>query len=721
MGCPKTVLVVRRADDIALALGAVKGDGSVFPLPLCLAPSSPFGPAAGRLIDERNLRLVELGGRGNSEPTSPGPLRPATWPSRNVLHTCIAPTGSLADAIAERYCAVRERAYLRVDSPDDLVDALGRDNSFDSLVLWGLTRDFPLTRVQETEAALRPQAPPGRLAYMTATDPEHLLYLAFKNLLLLLDGPFEDNDGYLVDPGMEGRYADRLPDLAIPPKKPERVADRRYGLVSTTSHSRSYEVQLFADHEKVVTLCNRSNRDPFSGCSSLGPICSQDGTCYRERAFGDRHVLIPVGDVRADVLFINSCGSWRLGPSDIGDGQSIGVTSNHGTAAAFVGSRYTHIGSPDMSLLVMAAWRSGCDLGDVLESINSWDSPSYSVEHRVPRLMSERKPRVHAYSLIGDPELRRTAELGYEPEAWADVDISAAAPDCVPVFERLDSATIQVGRSADGSFPIGLDYKTTSGSSGRLTLLGADREGRAFWRADEHEDASRTPSTNRSKLHSPTLGEQELTVAHLGLADLDESWPGNDHVLAAVRAGREVQASYKKKHWALAVQTPPSLQLWSDKRSLRGSCPGCGLETVHEDVGALLRDGYTERFFPPGRIFERTCPKCYQVLYSCDGVELSIDARDRCAAHQPLRVKVTCTDASDAVVFLAVYYSEVAPQELPDDDWPEPRLVQGGRVTLDLPDGLTRSGIAYLRVYWIRDETLRLSVASCQIQVLPTH
>lgn len=684
-----TVVVISDESTIGQAILAAATNGS-FPLPLCRGAF--WDGTLDLLLVENHFDLIDPSQlppvSPSEEPVCKGPLDAP----HHFLWGDVEPT--LA-SIARQYCIARNRPLSSLTGLEDLDRFLvSREaEAVESIVIWGLAATFPLALVDEIEFQVAEKSlSTGQrriVSFMAAENISELLFLAFKSLLAFYSSAPVPRDA-LFD-AVSGHDSPILPDdphtIGIAQDQAEALTNERVGFLSVLAHGRPYEFAAGLFHGQDATVCFRRpgvTRSP----SELGPICSGGVCCYRD-GMCPRHHRIPIGSLRADIIFINSCGSFRLGDGDTEQSQGLTVRANDSPCAGYISSRYTHEGGRDMNLKALAAWQSGCTLAAIV------------------RLISP--PKVPLYSLLGDPELRRRAVT----ERLARLPMTE---DTTPPFIETFHQTFI--RAADVD-PESLPFQRTDGSRGCLERIGKTASGEGLFQVT-------TPSLSATPPLQPvTMAEQELTACLLKLPDELLSLENSSANFASA-AAEAVQKSYRLRSWPVAVIDHDATRNFrsttmSGSLDVKGRCFGCGLRTLQSNW-LVERIDYTRqehRVFEEDLI-EKVCPKCFRISCSTGSAELTIECQSRVALGASLAVDVQLNEPANGTLWVATYYSESSLYPKPATrEWvpPAPAVINGSGCRFLLP-GLNEPGIAYIRAYFISHGDFSLAAASRQLHVV---
>ena len=271
--------------------------------------------------------------------------------------------------IACRYCQLRGRAVRAIATPEDLGRWLLslRGAQPRSLTIWGMARDFAFPLVEAVETTIHGSYFPAGfpcLGYMVAEDARQLLWLAFKTLLLWHVQPMSWPDGLLAK-GDDERFQ-FLPDR---PGRTRRLEHGDLGTLRDTFdylglslHGRGYDAQFSRGAHHPTTICTQrvGQLKGTAAVEILGPQCALENVCFREEECGN-HEKVPAWELRARVIFMNSCASWRIGDSDTNYSATVALRALDGYCTAYVGSRYEKPDDPRDDYRVLGAWKAGTD------------------------------------------------------------------------------------------------------------------------------------------------------------------------------------------------------------------------------------------------------------------------------------------------------------------------------------------------------------------------
>jgi hypothetical protein len=300
-------------------------------------------------------------------------------PDPEVRHVILAgPTPRpIVHRIAEAYARLRGHEVPReILSPEQLTEALG-NASVHSVLIWGCAADFPLTVLARLEWALEGwrrgatvATPAPIISYMVAEDEIQLLWLAAKTLLWMACDPRWPDLYYDVKNGPCLLRSFESETLAIA-GQPERLHDPA-DLLMLYGHGRSFESALLRMPGRNVTLCTQPAPGSRLRCST------GRGDCFREAMLDGHERFYPRG-LRARIVAMTTCSGFRLGESDVTTGSGVALRCLDGWASGVVASRYEDLLRETDWLLVLAAWKAGCSLGEILRLLNPDGFPHFSL------------------------------------------------------------------------------------------------------------------------------------------------------------------------------------------------------------------------------------------------------------------------------------------------------------------------------------------------------
>ena len=636
--------------------------------------------------------------------------------------------------IACRYCQLRDRAVRAIAHPEELGRWLLnlRGAKPRSITVWGIAPDFafPLIEAFETtiHASYFPAGSPC-LGYMVAEDSRQLLWLALKTLLLWHVQPMSWPDGMLAK-GDDDRFQ-------FLPERPGRTRRLAHGDVATLRdtfdylglalHGRGYDAQSSRSSHHPSTICTQRGGQlkTTSAVAILGPQCSLKNVCFREEEFGD-HEKVPIWDLRARVLFINSCASWRVGDSDTNYSAALAIRALDGFCTAYVGSRYEKPDDPRDDYRVMGAWKAGLPIGAAVRFASSAVAGSDG--------------RLHLFSLVGDPEQMRLqgADNGCDAAGW---DGAGALH-----LKGVREATVAISSPAGSTAPRPETYRVKELGEWALWLRDVAVPGYRTFGLYLLELPTGPDGSDMTLL--PTSGDMTLapwaSAADGNPADAGDRVAAGKWVTARlleVAGGARNYADFARGTWQAYAEhywpgpvaqygEPQDGPQWgqSDYR-LEGNCPGCGLATMRTTTAVEAwvpgSDGTTVSMAM--EVVDVFCPRCYQVGFfptapaRLDMPSILVDGatEGRVSRYDELVVEVRVPyPEEEGALWIAVAPSERHVAALAP--LPEPQPLCSGRrqETFRLRAQCLLPGIHHIRAYFCRGSDCALSVAGRMIHVV---
>lgn len=306
------------------------------------------GPAGARLG-----RLAEL-----SDPDARTPPGPAG----DVL--VVVPAGSAAAPIGTAL-AERVGGRFAVGEPGALVPIGARA---DHVVLMGLGDELSLELVLEALDATAALRDAGRgeaaLGVLCGRSSAELSWLIAKGLGCGLRVPSADAQLCVAPwggqtqqdvPGLQWLVGEQVRAEVLAPL----LFGRRHGLVSFAVAGREHALVL----PDTVVCGALADRDELGEPPEHAPSCAFTGKCFRAgMAVGD---VLPARNIQADVVFANSCTSWRPGHGLVADDYQLTNAFAHGSTAAFIGAPHRMIPDIRLNLLAHRAAAAGATAGQL--------------------------------------------------------------------------------------------------------------------------------------------------------------------------------------------------------------------------------------------------------------------------------------------------------------------------------------------------------------------
>jgi len=137
------------------------------------------------------------------------------------------------------------------------------------------------------------------------------------------------------------------------------LLSRRHGLVSFAAAGREHAV-VFAD---TVVCGADTEAGGHTEAVAGSPACAFSGQCFREGvAAAD---VIRAREIRADVVFANSCMSWRPGHGLVAADYQLTNAFQRGLAAAFIGAVHHMVPDVRLNRLAHRAAAAGATVGQL--------------------------------------------------------------------------------------------------------------------------------------------------------------------------------------------------------------------------------------------------------------------------------------------------------------------------------------------------------------------
>ena len=142
--------------------------------------------------------------------------------------------------------------------------------------------------------------------------------------------------------------------------------DGGVGMLGMTTHGRECLMHL-----DDAVICGRALEPPprlavepdaaFTGRTS----CQWEEGCFRDHWTGDR--LFPAAEIRASLVFMDSCGAMKTGWSQFDSSTTLVLSLLEGDVLGIVCSPWTRDGLPRLSDVFVAAVRGGMSLGAAVD------------------------------------------------------------------------------------------------------------------------------------------------------------------------------------------------------------------------------------------------------------------------------------------------------------------------------------------------------------------
>lgn len=326
------------------------------------------------VLGTAGARLRELAALSDTAARTP------PGPTGDVL--VVVPPGS-ATAPVGAALAERVGGTFAVGKPGELCTSGARA---DHVVLMGLGHELSLELLLEAldaTAALR-QADRGEaaLGVLFGRSLAELSWLIAKGLGCGLRVP--PADAQLCVAPWGGQTREDVPGLHWLVSEQARAEvlapllfGRRHGLVSFAVAGREHALVL----SDTVVCGALADQDEMGEPSENAPSCAFTGQCFRAGiGIGD---VLPARKIQADVVFANSCTSWRPGHGLVADDYQLTNAFAHGSTAAFIGAPHRMIPDVRLNLLAHRAAAAGATAGQLAVLVNQQagrrDVPHYLV------------------------------------------------------------------------------------------------------------------------------------------------------------------------------------------------------------------------------------------------------------------------------------------------------------------------------------------------------
>jgi hypothetical protein len=270
------------------------------------------------------------------------------------------------------------RPFVWFDTPEELVAAAGTDLPYVTVCVPSHQMTTELTHALVEARSFRVNLPrvsnlafgARPLSFLTARTLEILTRVVAKQHQYV-QAPqerttwlfMEDAPGKRIDPGVtlltrtEGDAA--------------HVREQQGDLLMMYGHSREDIFYVGRD-----LICGASHDGAAEGRL---PVCAHENRCIRE---GER---IPVWELPAKALFLNSCSALRLGGGSFTPAYTMGFSFLEGPGNLVVASSRTRYGDPRELILMYHLLRSGLPVGEAVRLVNNAlpfagaESPDYLV------------------------------------------------------------------------------------------------------------------------------------------------------------------------------------------------------------------------------------------------------------------------------------------------------------------------------------------------------
>ena len=629
----------------------------------------------------------------------------------------------LADDDVVRICRFYadhdDRGLYEFESIDELrrwVDAQKRPPS--SVTLWGVASRWTFQKIEDyEESLLRPdwieagQSP--ALGYMVAEDADQLLWLVYKTLYYRRLRPSLPDFLLMADQGARLTFGTRGNRTIVAPYDNPDLIRQPLDLAMVMAHGKSFDAFLQKTDHRTLTLCSRPTATGVPARTENPPdelavchVCAApDERCFRDDdPRTPYHERLFISELQARILVISACASWRL-HGELAAGCNLAIRSLDSCCTAYIGSRYEIEWESQNAYLVLAAWKAGFSLGEIL------------------RLLSP--GRIQLFSLIGDPEQRR----------MRGIDPGCSAPLRRGGFWELNQISeglFSLPKVDGGSVP--LRVETTDRTPvvlGYAVPLQAPHEydrGHAFFGVSGPEVVRSSPLRLRpdspppeppwvSTDRFPQFADQQRLFAELLGLDAKAAYEDQPSVEAVyqfvIDSARKIQETYGPKpgYWPGPFRRS-HLECWRtvDGPVLRGHCFACGLPTMHRTV---LVQPFSAPWrgapFSPGvACEERFCPKCYQISHLPAGEPFEFDVDPVLRVKKPFTIRVRRAPRGPGVSWPAAYAIERPYVGHNPGQFPLPQRDVPDGYAWVFPQGLAEPGLHFVRLYYCRVPDLTL-------------
>ncbi|HJP73675.1 MAG TPA: hypothetical protein VJ914_05370 [Pseudonocardiaceae bacterium] len=372
-------------------------------------------PARIPVLGSAGTRLAELTELSDTAPRiPPGPVG-------DVL--VLVPPGSAAAPIGAAL-AERVGGTFAVGKPGEA--------RADHVVLMGLGPELSLELVLETLGATAALREAGRgeaaLGVLSGRNVAELSWLIAKGLGCGLRVP--PADAQLCVAPWGGQTREDVPGLQWLVSEQARadvltplLLGRRHGLVSFAVAGREHALVL---PDTVVCGALADQGEPGENA----PSCAFTGQCFRAGiAIGD---VLPARAIQADVVFANSCTSWRPGHGLVADDYQLTNAFAHGSTAAFIGAPHRMIPDVRLNLLAHRAAAAGATAGQLGVLVNQ-----QAGRRDVPHYLGLGIPWVVPVPAAGPVPLDRLTTLLNDTDSSADDIIRARLRRAGQVVQAL--------------------------------------------------------------------------------------------------------------------------------------------------------------------------------------------------------------------------------------------------------------------------------------------
>jgi hypothetical protein len=280
----------------------------------------------------------------------------------------VVPPGSGATVIG-RALADRFAGRFAIAGPGEFSGVIEEDPGISHVVLLALTGELSidvilgaLTAMSDLRRHSRCQAGFGVVMGQTLGD---LSWLVAKGLSChlraiperaqLCVAPWGERSAG-ASPGVQWATGDGARRAVLRPM----LCDQHNGLVSFASAGREHAM-IIADTVVCGADADRRPLSPAPGAAA--PSCAFSDQCFRDGV--TVRDVIHASQIRADVVFANSCMSWRPGHGLVGPDYQLTNAFQRGIAAAFIGAIHQMVPDVKLNELVHRAAADGMCAGQL--------------------------------------------------------------------------------------------------------------------------------------------------------------------------------------------------------------------------------------------------------------------------------------------------------------------------------------------------------------------
>lgn len=618
--------------------------------------------------------------------------------------------------IAAAYCEMRGIELGRVGEPEALTRWLhGRLRRPSSIAIWGVAKDFTFELVEACEAAIQRAYRDARrgpcLGYMVAADARQLLWLAFKTLVLWR-APVRWPDGFLGREDDEPVLCERPGCTRVVNRSDIEALSNAFDYLGLSLHGRGYEASLSRAPTGAVTICTHGSAaiDEATG-TPLGPRCFLTQECFREEEYGERHQKVPINTLRARILFINSCASWRIGDAETRYSASLALRALDSLCTGYIGSRYEKPDDPRDDYRVLGAWKAGVTVGA-------------AVKFASEAAAAAGKPPLELFSLVGDPEQARlqgrdaTCRAARFGKEWAEIDGVRDGTIAVRTAQCAADASQTYRSEESGEWAVWLG-DVERGESGGMSLYLFESARNGSW--DRDVTLRRWPVAKQHGVVPPDADTGKWVTGKL----LDTQWATGDYAALALGTWQ----AYGREYWPGPVAQYGDGEegpCWGRSQyRVEGRCPGCGLETMRTTTPVSWRH--------PGSagsgmvVVDVFCPRCYQVgFFPTEPKALQMPCavlpevrQGMMGCDEELVVSARFPQGEDeGALWIAVTPSERHVAALDPLPMPSPLWSNKQGEVFRVPGGCLLPGIHHVRTYFCREGDYALSAIGHMVQIV---